>query len=46
MESVYSEMGLTWASVEKDVPYTKVVWTVGKDGIPTYYFVNEDNQVK
>ena len=39
MESVYSEMGLTWASVEKDVPYTKVVWSVDKDGIPFFEFI-------
>jgi len=37
---MYSEKDITWSSIEKDVPYTKVIWTVGKDGIPIYTFIN------
>lgn len=40
MEKIYSENIVTWSSIEKDVPYTKVIWTVGKDGIPIYTFIN------
>ena len=39
MENVYSGNGITWSSIEKDVPYTKVIWSIGKDGIPIYTFI-------
>ena len=35
----YSEEGITWASIEKDVPYIKVIWSIGRDGIPKYTFI-------
>lgn len=38
MDKIYSEENVTWSSIEKDVPYSKVVWTIGKNGIPKYTF--------
>lgn len=39
MEKIYSEKNVTWASIEKDVSYSKVVWLIGKDGIPFFEFI-------
>ena len=44
MGKVYSESDITWSSIEKDVPYSKVIWSVSKDGIPRYTFLNENNE--
>ena len=38
------EVNVTWASVEKDVPYSKVVWHFQKNGIPTYTFLDENGK--
>lgn len=41
MARVYSEGDITWSSVEKDVPYTKVNWSINPNGIPVYTFYDE-----
>lgn len=46
MNIVYSGNNVTWSSIEKDIPYTKVVWSMGSDGIPIFILINENNQVK
>lgn len=41
MERVYSELDVTWASIEKYVNYCSVRWTTDKNGIPRYMFLDE-----
>lgn len=41
MEKKISEVDITWASIEKYVPYKQVVWSVSKEGIPIYTFFDE-----
>ena len=38
MDKNYSEVDITWSSIEKDVSYNRVVWEIDKDGIPRYTF--------
>ena len=38
MERRFSEVDVTWASIEKKIPYAQTVWTVDKNGIPVYTF--------
>jgi hypothetical protein len=42
MENIYSECNVTWASIEKYIPYSKVVWSKCKNGIPVYTFFDEN----
>lgn len=42
MENIYSECNVTWASIEKYIPYSKVVWSKRKNGIPVYTFFDEN----
>lgn len=39
-----SEVDITWASIEKYVPYKQVVWSVSKEGIPIYTFFDENHR--
>ena len=41
MENIYSECNVAWASIEKYIPYSKVVWSERKNGIPVYTFFDE-----
>ena len=41
MSNKYSEVDITWSSIEKYIPYSKVVWSTGKDGIPVYMFMDK-----
>ena len=38
----YSEKDVTWSSIEKDVPYAKVIWSTQKNGIPKFTFIGEE----
>lgn len=43
----YSEVDVTWSSIEKYIEYSKVVWTCAKNGIPKYAFMDENgNKIK
>ena len=44
MENIYSECNVTWASIEKHIHYSKVVWRERKNGIPVYTFFDEDEK--
>ena len=41
MEKIYSEADATWSSIERDVPYIKVIWSMGNNGIPKYQFIED-----
>lgn len=38
----YSEVDVTWPSIEKHIKYNKVIWTYAKNGIPKYMFMDEN----
>ena len=40
MERRFSEVDVTWASIEKKIPYTTVEWRVKNNGIPVYTFLD------
>jgi hypothetical protein len=42
MERKYSEVDVTWASVEYHNDYDKVVWSMNESGIPRYTFFDEN----
>ena len=42
MKNKYSEEDISWASIEKYIPYSKVVWSERKNGIPVYTFFIEN----
>lgn len=42
MPRIYSEDDITWSSIEKYIPYSKVEWTINKNDIPTYKFFDKD----
>jgi len=42
---MYSESKVTWSSIEKDVDYKTVVWITEKNGIPKFYFFDENYNV-
>ena len=42
MKKIYSEKDIAWASIEKYIPYSEVVWSESKDGIPVYTFFDEN----
>ena len=44
MENKYSEESIMWSSIEKYIPYDKVVWSVRKNGIPIYTFFDKDGK--
>ena len=44
MERKFSEVDVTWASIEKYVSYNIVVWSESKDGIPRYTFLDENHK--
>ena len=43
-ERKYSEADLTWSSVEKYQNYKAVNWTIDKNGIPIYSFLDENGK--
>ncbi len=43
MSKKYSEVDITWSSIERYVPYNRVVWHTQKDGIPVYSFFDENS---
>lgn len=44
MERKYSEVDITWASVEKYYQYSKTMWTTDKNGIPRYTLLGENDK--
>ena len=42
MRQIYNEVDVTWSSVEKKYPYTKVEWSTRSNGIPLYTFLDEN----
>ena len=44
MSNKYSEGDITWSSIEKYIPYKKVIWRASKDGIPIYSFMDENGK--
>ena len=44
MENMYSELDVTWVSIEKYVDYCSVRWSTDKNGIPRYMFFDEDGK--
>ena len=42
MSRIYSEDDITWSSIEKYIPYSKVEWSTNKNGISTYKFFDEE----
>ena len=44
MGKFYGEDDITWSAIEKIVPYSKVVWHMGKNGIPMYKLFDENNK--
>ncbi len=36
--------GITWSSFEKCILYHSVIWSVDKNGIPKYTFINENGE--
>ena len=45
MSRIYSEDDITWSSIEKYIPYSKVEWTTNKNGIATYKFFDKDGMI-
>ena len=41
---MYSEVDLTWSSMERFYKYSKVTWTTEKNGIPRYYLLDKDGK--
>lgn len=41
---MYSENDVSWASIEKRIPYSKIEWSMSKNGIPKYNFFDEDGK--
>ena len=41
---MYSEVDLTWSSMERLYDYSKVVWSVGKEGISRYTLLDKDGK--
>jgi len=41
---MYSETDITWSSIEKYYPYSKVNWFVEKNGIPRYVLLDENGE--
>lgn len=39
---MYSEVDLTWSSIEKYYQYGKVVWLTRQNGIPIYTLLDDD----
>lgn len=44
MEKSYSEEKVAWSSIEKYIPYSKVIWKMRKNGIPIYVFLDEEGK--
>ncbi len=42
MSRIYSEEDITWSSIEKHIPYSRVEWTTNKNGISTYKLFDEE----
>ena len=44
MERKYSEVDVTWSSVERCYQYHKVIWTTRSNGIPKYTLLDENDR--
>lgn len=44
MKKVYSEEDITWSSIEKYIDYNSVHWSMDKNGIPVYTFIDENGK--
>lgn len=44
MEKIYSEDNITWSTIEKYIPYAKVIWTTNKQGISTYKLLDKNGK--
>lgn len=44
MVKKYSEEELAWSCIENKIPYAKVVWTMCKNGISRYTFLNKNDK--
>ena len=44
MRRNFSEEDISWACIEKYIPYTKVVWSILNNGIPTYKLLDENGK--
>ena len=42
---MYSDLNVTWSSIEKDVDYKLVVWSMDDNGIPKFKFFDENYNV-
>ena len=39
---MYSEFGITWSSIEKDIDYKYVIWSTDKNGIHVCSFFDDN----
>lgn len=44
MSKKYSEVDITWSSIEKYIPYKNVVWGVEKNGTPVYIMYDDNGE--
>ena len=44
MSRIYSGEDITWSSIEKYIPYSKVEWTTNKNGISIYKLFDEEGK--
>ena len=44
MDRIYSEGDITWSSIEKDISYSKVVWSIQDNGIPIYALLDGEGE--
>ena len=41
---MYSEVDLTWSSMERLYDYSRVTWTTERNGIPRYTFFDKNGK--
>lgn len=42
MDRKFTEDSVTWSSIEKYIPYSKVCWSTNKNGISIYVLLDEN----
>jgi hypothetical protein len=42
MRQIYNEVDVTWSSVEKKYPYSRVEWSTRSNGMPLYTLLDEN----